>query len=354
MSERRHGKDESGAIAVLTAVMALVLFGVGAFAVDLAYDYSQRRQMQNASDSGALAGAKALSDNLYGVSSPDLTTIATTVDAKAKAAVVANNGELANYSCTLTFTVANVGTPLACSNPAGYVSSTLGLPVGVTVTSGQSTSPFFGGIFGANKLTAFTTATARVAALKSGNGPFAICGVGANQVSPVDQTGPDGTKYTANVTKLPDIISGSAGSYSLNPKAVTLIYRVHGPQVDDCGEKSNSFKGLVDENNGPFPIPGVIDTDTGTKAGPVRTAVSNSCDVDSDPIAGCTVVIPVCDKTPEPKQKLYCDFLATFKVTQTGANTHDAQLLPDAIISYGSVGTGSISYGQARTVQLIA
>jgi Flp pilus assembly protein TadG len=52
---RQHGED--GVAGVLVVLMMLVLVGVGAVAVDVGQIYSERAQLQNAADSGALAVA---------------------------------------------------------------------------------------------------------------------------------------------------------------------------------------------------------------------------------------------------------------------------------------------------------
>lgn len=54
-------KDESGAIAIITAVvLAFVLIGVAALAVDIGKVATTKNELQNAADAGALAGAGAL------------------------------------------------------------------------------------------------------------------------------------------------------------------------------------------------------------------------------------------------------------------------------------------------------
>ena len=53
-------RREKGQSLVIIAVAMTVLLIFSAFAVDLAYWYVQRQQMQNAADAGALAGARAL------------------------------------------------------------------------------------------------------------------------------------------------------------------------------------------------------------------------------------------------------------------------------------------------------
>lgn len=61
-------RDERGAVAVLTAVLAVVLFGMAALVVDLGIARDNRRLAQNTADSAALAAANAL----YATTAPNL------------------------------------------------------------------------------------------------------------------------------------------------------------------------------------------------------------------------------------------------------------------------------------------
>lgn len=60
MISRRTRRDDQGAVAVLVAVLALVLFGLAALVVDLGLARDTRRQAQNTADSAALAAGNAL------------------------------------------------------------------------------------------------------------------------------------------------------------------------------------------------------------------------------------------------------------------------------------------------------
>jgi Flp pilus assembly protein TadG len=55
----KKGDAERGAAGVLVAVMMLVLIGAGALAVDMGQIYSERAQLQNGADAGALGVAQA-------------------------------------------------------------------------------------------------------------------------------------------------------------------------------------------------------------------------------------------------------------------------------------------------------
>jgi Flp pilus assembly protein TadG len=57
---RRRQRDERGAIAVMFALLALVLFGVGALAVDLGNMYQRKAEAQSQADLAALSSATAL------------------------------------------------------------------------------------------------------------------------------------------------------------------------------------------------------------------------------------------------------------------------------------------------------
>ncbi len=61
-------RGDGGAVAVLTAVMAVMLFGIAALVVDLGIARDSRRQAQNTADSAALAAANAL----YATTAPNL------------------------------------------------------------------------------------------------------------------------------------------------------------------------------------------------------------------------------------------------------------------------------------------
>ena len=61
-------RNDKGAVAVMTAVLAVLLFGMAALVVDLGIARDNRRQAQNTADAAALAAANAL----YAKDSPRL------------------------------------------------------------------------------------------------------------------------------------------------------------------------------------------------------------------------------------------------------------------------------------------
>ena len=56
--------DDDGAVAVIVAILAVVLFGMAAFAVDMGIAYASKRELSVTSDAAALAGAQAAGTKL--------------------------------------------------------------------------------------------------------------------------------------------------------------------------------------------------------------------------------------------------------------------------------------------------
>lgn len=63
MSARRAARDDSGAIALMFAMLAMVLMGIAALGVDFASQVNERQKLQDAMDAGAQAGAYQLPTN---------------------------------------------------------------------------------------------------------------------------------------------------------------------------------------------------------------------------------------------------------------------------------------------------
>ena len=57
---QRLRNDDSGAVAVIVAIVAVALIGISALAVDVGYWYTCKRQLQSAADAAALAGVTEL------------------------------------------------------------------------------------------------------------------------------------------------------------------------------------------------------------------------------------------------------------------------------------------------------
>ncbi|MCZ3387875.1 MAG: pilus assembly protein TadG-related protein [Actinomycetia bacterium] len=153
-----HQRDQ-GAIAIVVAICAVLLFGMAAFAVDFGNVFANKRQLSVAADASALAAARAVNAKIPVGGSCNPASLQATADSAARSANSEN--DLRGDSVVTSVEV-------ACT-PEGIVE--------VTVKNQRSVETFFGGIFGANGYVPNTSATAQlyVPAGVSGLRPIAAC-----------------------------------------------------------------------------------------------------------------------------------------------------------------------------------
>lgn len=199
-SGRRDG--QRGQMILLFALALSVVVLMVGLVIDGANGLVQRRASQNASDFGALAGARILAEFVSGD-----TTNGT--DSNVVAAI--NRGIAANGGTTLVYGVA--GGPTYVSNAGanlGYV-GTGTIPagaVGVKVSSSRTFRPYFLGIIGVNTWTASADAIAKGGYAAGGPGGNVFpAGIASSFFStyplcsgPVDTTNPNSPCYPVNLT----------------------------------------------------------------------------------------------------------------------------------------------------------
>jgi Flp pilus assembly protein TadG len=160
MRRTRAQRSESGAVAVLVGLLAVVLFGMAAFTTDFGMAYVSKRQLQTASDAAALAAA-----SVYTQYPGDCATLASNGTAEAAAQAAADSVREENRP-------SSDGADLVLECPADGT-------LAVTYTSQGETDVFLGGILGFTDsvITTSREATASVAVPESiGNmRPYMIC-----------------------------------------------------------------------------------------------------------------------------------------------------------------------------------
>jgi Flp pilus assembly protein TadG len=337
---RLRREDDGVATVLVVLVMVGILIPLAAIGVDIAGAYANRRQMQNAADAGALAGANVISKALYTSTTPNI-GVAATLDSVVRSVVTSNGGDGSgsNFSCRVINTGVNeIG---GCADTASWAHAGSGA-VGVRVTAGSATQSVFAGIFGTDKLTAKTVAAARVQPLLAGSGPFLVCY--------------DNQKAGGNGgTDLPDILLSDNAPYPGNPAAIGVNYLIHGAQISDCGLDDSSFKGLADDPQDPFTLPGWVQTDTGDKAGPIRVLVAGQSRCTDPDQVGCVAVLPVCTKAQGQAHnaKMYCVSWGAFEITQASANSHRGRFLGTVTVAGGQGGNGLPQFGKPSLVKLV-
>ena len=148
------GRPRGQMVVLFALVVSVLILGVG-LVVDGGNALVQRRASQNASDFGALAGARIIAEKVGG----DLTN---GTDANVQISIT--NAVLANGGTAPTFGAPS-GPRYVDSNGAllGYVGAATAIPAtagGVKVGSARTWKPYFLGIIGVNSWTASADATA--------------------------------------------------------------------------------------------------------------------------------------------------------------------------------------------------
>jgi Flp pilus assembly protein TadG len=260
MTRSRHLRgwfrvDDRGAATLLVVFLVVaVMLPVAAVSVDLSAAFANRRQMQNAADAAAMAGAQQLADARGG----DAT--AADIQDAALAVAVENGQDPADPSFACEVVVADPATSpdtwpsAACTAWSGLTWN------GVRVTTRNAVEAAFASTFGllpggsgSGDTEAGAVATASLQALESfAAGPFGLCTGGT----------------TANVdprrdgsTNNPLLLGSDATGWQINPAAIGqqfYIYRGTAPpgggggggggqpsDFDHCGLGDSNWNGLV-------------------------------------------------------------------------------------------------------------
>lgn len=160
------GRREDGAVAVLVAILATLLVGMAAFAVDLGIAYSSKRQLSVTSDAAALAGARA-AGIAYREAFPTVQACgaavlsAITPDARA-AAIEVHNAQLPKGSA------GDPAVTVSCDGADAFL---------VSVQSSATHPTVFAAVMGQEEMTPASSATARVSGTQTYSGlrPYAVC-----------------------------------------------------------------------------------------------------------------------------------------------------------------------------------
>ena len=116
-----HGmrNRQRGAVAVIMGIAAVALFAFMGIAVDLAYTYSRKTELQNAADAAALSGAKELNQKLSGLTGTPVgqPCTGTNIGAIKRAICTFDQNNTSNFvGSTFHITVANLRLG-SCPNP---------------------------------------------------------------------------------------------------------------------------------------------------------------------------------------------------------------------------------------------
>lgn len=314
---------------MMIALSMTGVVGVTGVVIDGSNAFAQRRQMQNAADSAALAGARALDRLATNVESAVWTTVV--------ASAVSNGAESTQVTCRLTSDVLvdlgacptfNTGTAVALREAVSGVR--------VTVAATKETS--FIRIVGAESFTARATATAQIQGLRAGNSPFALCAVG--------DTDP---RSLGDGQAVPIILPDN----SMNPSAVGQIYELQDPTTIGCGQ-STDFKGLTENLNSDYPVPGPWNLANGDHGINVATSVvAGNLACRGAFTIGCVIFVPLCHAADPPvADVLYCQRFGAFEIVEIPSSSRIGGRLVDGVLATGGQGGGHAGTGEARVIKL--
>ncbi len=339
---------QRGQIIVMFAIFLVAMLGVLGLATDVGYMLAAKRATQGAADSGAMAGARMIARYTADTPTKAQTEVAT---------VVAKNtfGPVTPTVLTCEYIGNNWGVVGTCnqnvpSNAAGarvktrstfktwFIRIIPGAPKQVTV----------GG---------YAKAWVQNAAKAPADAPFIVCGDNAWDVTD-DPTG-TGTSVGDNL----DIIT-STSPMRINPDAIGQTIRIHDADLDqkgnaECSSKSDQFKGLADQSeNAGKSKNSWFHYDTGTTAGSVETKIDGAggCLEETNAPYNCVMILPIATNSPSESgsdHKLYVVGFAAFQITEVDADTHNATLLDDYIISGSGADSWCRDCGGTVVVRLI-
>jgi hypothetical protein len=324
----RTNTDERGATLVFIALALTGVLAVATLAIDGGRLFTARRQTQNATDVGAVAGASALFAYQYAgaTGAPrDTTTIWSAVQAK----LTQNNASSAT-SCVL---VTSQGNPAVDLNGNVEPCATATDPellaaAGVQVGGSLVQQGTFSGVVGVNQYSASSTSTATVQPLGGTASPFIVCGaadLGWNFLNP------NGTINPLN--------AGHLGAIPLEWSQLGQGY--------DCNAPTSKFKGLASQNAGVV-APGQYEgiTNGNRYSAAVANAVAGQVpcppDLNATPITTpCDLIIPVADgaNTSPSNPELHIVNFAIFQVSPAsggGVKYTGVFVAPSALASQGS------------------
>ncbi len=276
-TNRQPGRAHRGQALVIFALAQLVLLSALGLAIDGGFLYVQRRAMQNAADTAALAGAQAIGQNLT-----DTQVRAAVVDAAARNGVT----DATKVTCRFFTNSYPSGTIQDCSQTGVAMSGLLTAFTGVEVRVAEQHATFVLRAVGTPQAGTAATAAAQVqTAGKITVGPFVVCAIDTAVYSaPANYKGdgifvkngifPDSGKpsytrtdgydncggYSCGRAAVDSVTGGpqintNAYAYldaSLTPikdnqgkNAVGPVFLIHDSNgITDCNDNSSSFKGI--------------------------------------------------------------------------------------------------------------
>lgn len=331
---RRRAADDRGVVLILLAIALVALIALAGLVLDGGRAYGERRQMQNAADSAAMAATRQLDRYITNQVSD-----ARAIDDAARDAAEQNGANRDAVTCKLVrFDRSVIG---ACPAVATMSASTRAAAAGVKVTTQQTRDTLFMRVVGNETFTAGASATAQIGRA-GGNyvAPFLVCATAPGHVPQI---------------LVPD--TSSPTGFAVNPNAIGAEYSIYGNDIKsdgrDCGNPSSSFRGNVNDSAS-YPLPGEWDTDTGNRNGPTLRLVNSGNVCSASFTTGCVVVLPLCPRgngRGGTNFRAYCVDLGLFEISHVSNHDIDAIFRGRATLNQGGI-AGPADINGSRIIAL--
>lgn len=331
---RTGTRSDDGAVLIFVALAMATLLIVAGLVVDGGAAYAQRRQMQNAADAAAMAGAAAIDDVRFNAAAP--ATVA------ARVQLIAERNGAESWDCAVIDSSANaLG---ACSDVTAAGSP---LAQGVRVTPADVRDTVLGAFAGIDTITARASAAATIQPIVGARAPFAVCSSGV--AGKYDLLGPDNKVSAAKALARGKIAIMGA-----------QVYKNDGPC--NAGGHNGSFKGEIEPDLLVVGDTLVGSSNPGNSLPPYTTV---ACPAPSSSSSCLLLPITVQTAGTGSNASMTVTDWAYFDVTTDGVGAVDppngsvplwgtfvAPAGPGTVPG-GVPGSGPVNGGQARTVSLI-
>jgi hypothetical protein len=138
-----------------------------------------------------------------------------------------------------------------------------------------------------------------------------------------------GVKTKLEAGGVQDLLLNDGTGWKLNQAADQKIFKIHGPQVEDCGVHSSDWKGIAwQDHNAGRPIPGWWEGENGDRDGPVLQATTGPQGCKVGQTENCVMLLPIATNNPAPilggsgNPIMYVVAYGAFYVTKTGNGKH--------------------------------
>jgi Flp pilus assembly protein TadG len=376
MRTSRRLPRQRGQVAIIMAFSFVALLGMVGTGIDLGLGYAHRREVQNAADSAAVAGALALGRHYqftqigagYTLNPPLTDTTDSMINQEIQYAAAAGVPEYPDPA-TLPSWPTGTGNTLTANylltDQANPPNITVGAAVGsggppataagVRVIAKLQYDTIFARVLGACCTTFSVTGQSDAQLRPLGNtdagAPFIVCGYspvdggGAWEVAPVAQTKVN--ILTAATPTAVNLATYSGATFRVHDEQ---LGKAAGPQSHDADcDAGNNYKGNSDPTDTcdaattTGPLPCWLKGQNGTRAGPTRNRVAAlpGC---SGPTAAdsCIIPLPIADGYNDGSSSLHVVTWACFRISQIDANSHNGTLL-GACMFDGTAGSGAFN-----------